>query len=68
MMPKKGRKEIIVENILYYYKISGCISIVIQNSETNEIIKWDKEFKPKWKTQFGPSDIKEIINEHNAKE
>lgn len=68
MMPKKGRREITVKNVLYYYKISGCISVVIQNSETNEIIKWSKEFKPKWKTQFGPSDIEEIINEHNDKE
>ena len=67
MMPKKGRKEITVDDVLYYYKISGCISIVIQNSETNEIIKWSKEFKPKWKTRFGPGDIKDIIEKNNNK-
>lgn len=64
MLPKKGRREIIVNDILYHYKISGCISVIIRNSVTGEIIKYYKEYKPKWKIQFGPNDIKEIILNH----
>jgi hypothetical protein len=64
MLPKKGRREIIVNDILYHYKISGCISIIIRNSVTGEIIKWYKEYKKKWNIQFGPKEIREIILEH----
>jgi hypothetical protein len=65
MFPKKGRRKIIVNDVLYYYKISGCITVVIQNSETNEIIKWHKEWKEKWNMELKPSDIREIISKHN---
>lgn len=67
MLPKKGRREIIVNDILYHYKISGCISIIIRNNSTGEIIKWYKEYKPKWCTQFGPNEIRQIILKHNDK-
>jgi len=65
MFPKKGMRKIVVNNILYYYKISGCVTVVIQNSETNEIIKWHEEWKEKWNMQLKPSDIREIISKHN---
>lgn len=64
MLPKKGRRKIIVNGILYHYKISGCISIIIRNSVTGEIIKWYEEYKEKWKIQFGPKEIEEIILNH----
>jgi len=61
MLPKKGRRKIIVDGILYHYSIKGCIDVVIRNSETGEIITWHKEFKPKWRIQMKPSDIEKII-------
>jgi len=66
MLPKKGRREITVDDVLYYYVIKPCISIVIQNSETGKKTMWYKEFKPKWCTQMGPSDVAEIIRDLNA--
>ena len=64
MLPKKGRREITVDNVLYHYKISGCISVVIRNSITGKIIKWYEDWKPKWKMQLKPSDIEQIIRNH----
>jgi len=61
MLPKKGRKEIVVNGVLYHYKISGCVSVVIRNSVTGKIIKWHEEWKEKWKMQLKPSDIERII-------
>lgn len=66
MLPKKGRREITVDGTLYHYKVSGHVSVVIRNSETGEIIKWHEEWKPKWRQQLKPSDIKNIIQEHYA--
>jgi hypothetical protein len=67
MIPKKGRRNITVNDVLYHYTVSGCIHVVIQNTETNEIIKWNEDLKIKWKIQIKPSMIKEIIIEHNNK-
>ena len=67
MLPKKGRRKIIVNDILYHYNISGCVSIIIRNSLSGEIIKWYAEYKPKWRTQFGPSEIRQIILKHDEK-
>jgi len=61
MLPKKGRREIMVNGVLYHYAISGCVSVVIRNSVTGKIIKWHKEWKEKWKMQLKPSDIEKII-------
>ncbi len=67
MLPKKGRRKITVDDILYHYIISGCISVVIRNSETGELIKWGEDWKPKWENQLKPSDIEKIIREHEEK-
>jgi len=61
MMPKKKRREITVNGVLYHYKISGCINVVIQNTETDEILKWQKEWKPKWNLSLTPQNIKNFI-------
>lgn len=66
MLPKKGRRQITVNNVLYYYTISGSVSVVIQNSITNEIIKWHAEWKPKWKMSLTPANIKMIIEDNNS--
>lgn len=61
MLPKKGRREITINGVLYHYVINGCVSIVIRNSVTGTTTKWNKEYKQKWKMQLKPSDIKKII-------
>lgn len=66
MLPKKGRKQIVVDDVLYHYKVSGSISVVIRNSVTGEIIKWWEDCKPKWRIQLKPSDVKQIIQKHNS--
>jgi len=63
MLPKKGRKEITVDGVLYFYKISGCVSVVIFNSVTREVKKWHEDWKPKWRQQLKPSDIERIIKD-----
>lgn len=65
MIPKKGRRNITVNDVLYHYKVSNFNSVVIQNTETTEIIKWYEDWKIKWKIQIKPSLIKEIIEKHN---
>jgi len=67
MLPKKGRKEIVVDGVLYHYKVSGCIYVVIRNSVTGEIIKHYEEWKEKWGLQMKPSDVEQIIRKHNNK-
>lgn len=64
MLPKKGRREITVDNILYHYTISGHVSVVIRNSVTGKIIRWYEEWKPKWKQRLTPSDIEKIIRDN----
>ncbi len=66
MLPKKGRREITIDNILYHYSISGSISVIIRNSITGEIIKWYEDRKPKWGMEFKPSDVENIIRSHNS--
>lgn len=67
MMPKKGRREITVDGVLYHYKITGCISLVIRNSVTGEIIKINQDWKPKWKLEWKPSDTEQYIRNYNNK-
>lgn len=64
MLPKKGRREIVVDGILYHYKIIGCISLVIRNSITGEIFKYYEDWKPKWKLQWTPNDTEKVIRNH----
>lgn len=66
MLPKKGRKEITVDGVLYYYVVKPCISLIILNSETLKVTKWYEEFKRKWNTQMTPSWVAEIIREKAA--
>ena len=61
MLPKKGRKEITVDNVLYHYVIKGYVRIIIRNSVTSKITEWYEDYKPKWKIQVKPSDVAEII-------
>jgi len=61
MLPKKGRKEITVDNVLYHYVVKEGISVIIRNSVTGEIIKWYEECKPKWQIQIKPHFVKKII-------
>lgn len=68
MLPKKGRREIVIDGILYHYKISGSISVVIRNNATGQLIKWNDDRKPKWGIQFKPSDVEKIIRDYNTSE
>ena len=63
MIPRKGRKEITVDGVLYHYKVSEGTHIVIQNSETNKLVTWYEETKPKWKIQIKPAFIRQLIIE-----
>ena len=63
MLPKKGRKEIVVDGVLYHYTVKGHVSLVIRNSVTGKITKWWEDWKPKWKCQLKPSDVEEVIRE-----
>lgn len=67
MLPKKGRREITVDGVLYHYSISGSISVIIRNSVTGEIIKFFEDRKPKWRIPMKPSNIEQIIIKHNTK-
>jgi hypothetical protein len=61
MLPKKGRKEIIVDDVLYHYAVKPCISLIIRNSITGKITKWHQDCKSKWGIQLKPSDVEKII-------
>lgn len=64
MLPKKGRKEIVVDDVLYHYKVSGSVQVIIRNSVSGEIIKHSEDWKPKWCLQMKPKDVEEIIRKH----
>lgn len=66
MLPKKGRREITVDGVLYHYSISGSISVIIRNSITGEIIKWNEDRKYKDLIPFTPSDVAFIIRSRNS--
>lgn len=66
MLPKKGRKEITVDGVMYYYVVKPGIMLIILNSETLKVTRWYEEFKKKWQTQMTPSWVAEIIRENNA--
>jgi hypothetical protein len=60
-MPKKGRREITVNNTLYHYKVRGNYdkTVSIQNTLTN--ICTIQTFSDK--LSITPKDVKDIINE-----
>jgi hypothetical protein len=64
MLPKKGRKEITVDNILYHYLIRGYVTVTIRNSVTGELFQHYEDWKPKWNSQMKPSDVELIIRKH----
>jgi len=61
MLPSKGRKEITIDGILYYYIVSGHVTVTILNSKDNDKFQWHQEVKPKWSTQITPADVRKII-------
>lgn len=67
MLPKKERKEIIVDDVLYHYLVRGYVTVTIRNSNTGEVFQYYEDWKPKWRNQMKPSDVEKIIREHNIK-
>ena len=67
MLPSKGRREITVDGVLYHYLISGSIRVIIRNSITGELIKFEEDRKPKWRIEMKPSNVKLIIQNHNQR-
>jgi len=65
MLPSKGRREITVDGVLYHYLISGSIRVIIRNSITGELIKFEEDRKPKWRIKMKPSHVRLIIQNHN---
>ena len=64
MLPKKGRKEITIDNVLYHYLIRGYVTVTIRNSNTGEVFQHYEDWKPKWNCQMKPSDVEQIIRKH----
>ena len=64
-MIAKARK-IIVNNELFYYKVSGSIRITILQGTTGKRIQKFYDCKTKWDIKFTPADIKNLI-ENNFK-
>ncbi|MCK9445928.1 hypothetical protein M0Q50_03450 [bacterium] len=56
MMPSKGRRDIVVNGILYHYSIKKG-SPTIRNSVTGEIMYWNNDYYDK----IVPSFIRELI-------
>jgi hypothetical protein len=71
MLPKKGRKEIIVDGVLYHYikKYNDDFVTIIKNTETGELIKRSYEGveNPIWGNGGKPSDVEKIIRKHKWK-
>jgi hypothetical protein len=65
MIPSKGRKQIVVNDIKYFYIIKGFVRAIILNTKTNKLSSWGEEVKPKWGTQVTPSFIEKLIKENN---
>lgn len=65
MLPSKGRKEIVVDDVVYHYLVKGYVTITIRNYNTGKIFQYDEDWKPKWKCQMKPSDVEKIIRNHN---
>lgn len=65
MLPKKRRKEIIVNNVLYHYIVNGYVTVTIRNNNTGEVFRHYDDWKPKWNSQMKPSDVEQIIIKHN---
>ena len=61
MIPKSKRRVIMVNGDEYEYCVTGCVSIYIRNLRTGNEIIWGDDWKPKWKQNVTPKDIRTII-------
>ena len=61
MFPKKGRKQMTVHGVLYYYIVSGYVTVTYQNTVTREKFQWHNEVKPKWKQEMTGRHVRKII-------
>ena len=61
MLPKKGRREIVVDGVLYHYSIKGCVTVTIRNNESGKVHQHCEEWKRKWQKQMKPSDVELVI-------
>lgn len=70
MLPKKNRRNIIVNDVLYHYTVRrnylNCITVIIQNTITNNLITKYVEFEFNKQTRIKPSNIKQLILENNV--
>lgn len=64
MLPKKGRRQITVDGVLYHYSIRSSILVTIRNSVTGEVYQYFEDRKPKWEMQMKPSDVEQLIRKH----
>lgn len=62
-IPKRKRREIVVEGTRYEYAVSGFMTIYVKNLATGEQYQWYKDCKPKWKLECKPSDVRTLILE-----
>jgi hypothetical protein len=62
-MFKRARK-IIVNNEIFYYKITGYVSLMVQRESTGVKKLFHREVKPKWRTQMKPSFVREFIEKN----
>lgn len=61
MLPRKGRKKIVIDDVTWYYIVHGYVEVICHNPDTGEIIKWYEDVKPKWHIQITPSLVADII-------
>lgn len=61
MLPSKGRRDIIIDGVLWQYTITACIHVVCHNTKTGEIIQWGVDMKRKWEYQVTPKLIEDVI-------
>lgn len=57
-MPKKGRREIIVNDTLYYWRIKRYTSVYIENARTGKNTTFHV---PEYQEAVTPADVREII-------
>lgn len=61
MLPSKGRRNIVIDGVIWNYIIQGHVEVICHNPDSGEIIKWYKDVKPKWQIQITPKLVEEII-------
>ena len=59
-MPRKNRRNITVNNILYHYVVNGRFHVRIENAETGEAIEWGME-QSRCHIKYSPGFIKHLI-------